>query len=353
LERGGRRDSALKTLWGFDHLKGGCRNTDLTDRSRTALFLGAGFSYAAGMPLTNDLLCGDTYATSKAAVEEWNALLDDYGRWSANNPLRGVEEYLAELYSLEVGNRAHLWPIAVRLIAATLGAERHGEAVAGRARYASMITRSYRDQTHRAFWDVVLHRFNVSGVVTTNYDVLIERSLRHRPMKYRPGFHYGGFPVPLEAIGWVNPYRPSWDRERTVIRGHIPLFKLHGSVNWFVEYGHIEVYSDTRPSFRLKKVCSIVPPTPHKDIPRWLKPVWDGAHKCLSEVDQWIVCGYSLPEYDAMVRDLLRTSVSNPKTVVLLDPNSGRDKERWGDLLRGVTVVPLPGLPEGITLLRG
>lgn len=321
------------------------------DLPLTALILGAGFSHAAGMPLTRDLLSGDTYVPSKTASKKWSSLLDDYEAWFHKNPGKGVEQYLAELYSIEFGYRAELWSVAVHLITATLGTPRHGESVAGRARYSSMITRGYRDAAHRAFWDVILKGVDLTGVVTTNYDILIERSLRHRPMTGRPGFHYGGFPVPMKVLGWEDPFAGA-RRKVTVIEGRVPVCKLHGSVNWFVDHGSVHIHTDARHAFSLRNPCAIVPPTPEKRIPGWLEPVWVAARECLSSAHLWIVCGYSLPDYDIQVRDLLGRITPCPETVILMVPHAERDKNRWKDLLHDATIVTLPGLPEGVDVLR-
>lgn len=70
---------------------------------KLAVFLGAGFSYVAGMPLTKDLLSDYTYVPSESSWREWARLLDDYDAWRENNPDKGVEQYLSEIYRLEFG----------------------------------------------------------------------------------------------------------------------------------------------------------------------------------------------------------------------------------------------------------
>ena len=41
-----------------------------------------------------------------------------------------------------------------------------------------------------------------------------------------------------------------------------------------------------------------------------LKPTWDYAREVLSNSEVWVFCGYSLPEYDLPIRDLLVQSAS-------------------------------------------
>ena len=66
--------------------------------------------------------------------------------------------------------------------------------------------------------------------MTTNYDILIERELRHKGMRrvFGPGFYYGGIPKPqllrgtFSALGWLEP--PSAGRRNP-----------HLQVAWFAE----------------------------------------------------------------------------------------------------------------------
>jgi hypothetical protein len=51
---------------------------------------------------------------------------------------------------------------------------------------------------HTAFRAILSAEAVLAGVVTTNYDTLAERVLRHRPMVRdpEPGFYYRGLPRP-------------------------------------------------------------------------------------------------------------------------------------------------------------
>jgi hypothetical protein len=69
---------------------------------------------------------------------------------------------------------------------------------------------------HNAFWELVLSHFALSAVVTTNYDLLAERGLRHRPMQRpkRPGIHYGGLIRPKILKGTALPFSVIKHRRR-------------------------------------------------------------------------------------------------------------------------------------------
>lgn len=77
-------------------------------------------------------------------------------------------------------------------------------------------------------------------------------------------------------------------------------------------------------------------------------PVWAAARESLLLASVWIVCGYSLPEYDTEVRELLSGAADALRTLVLMGPSSGQHAEHWSSLLPRARVIPIPGLPEGI-----
>ena len=47
-----------------------------------------------------------------------------------------------------------------------------------------------------------------------------------------------------------------------------------------------------------------------------LRPIWDYAREVLSNSKVWVFCGYSLPEYDESIRNLLAQSASGRVTKV-------------------------------------
>ena len=322
---------------------------------KTAVFIGAGYSHVAGLPLARDLFDAPTYLPRDSDYKRWQSVVDDFGDWCISNPGRGPEQYLSSLYSKTPGPQTHLYEAAVEFITATLATPMRSDYVRGRVRYSSRLSKPYPCEAHEEFWNEMLESTDVQAVVTTNYDLLIERSLRHRPMKrpYRPGFHYGGFQVPLKIEGKGHPFPR--DNLPVVLRGGVPVYKLHGSLNWALGNSEVTVYVDVRPAFRRPEPgyrSAIVPPVDEKDVPRWLRSTWVEAETCLRSVQDIIVCGYSLPTYDKEVTDLLRRGMGDtPKRVFVLDPNSSALSSRYSELGSRATVIALPGLPEGTELL--
>jgi hypothetical protein len=345
-----------------------------------ALILGAGWSAPAGYPLATELLTGPIAATTDRSAARVRGVLDAFRAWRkiAGQPLseaflalvregrirRPVDPQRPTLFDHEGGPMLP-WPWAVeavmlRLAGSTLlpRAESAAENVyvlsgrdANHLRYGAQIGTPARSPTHTDFIRKLLSRFRLSGVVTTNYDTLTERVLRHRPMARspEPGFYYGGLPAPQRALG-----SSSWDYYHSLegrssacdLSGGIPVFKLHGSLNWEVKCNVVQIWRDMRLSYRDGGLAAIVAPTPEKAVDRWLLPVWAAAEDALRRAERWIVVGYSLPEYDLAVHELLTAAASggSVRCVEIYDPYAQDLKARWEDALQ-VAVIPRPGLP--------
>jgi hypothetical protein len=316
--------------------------------------IGAGYSSVAGIPLTSHLLDENVHVASRSAKARFEGVWRDFDIWRKENSLASVEEYLRDLY---MGNRGALSPPftwAVELIGAVLSTPRSQDSGLVNPRYAVRLTRPLRCALHEAFWTCIISRFESISAVTTNYDVLTERCLRHRRMarSSMPGFFYGGLPVPQLAEGVALPWKTE-DRMRVIrLEGSVPLMKVHGSLNWSVRLGEILIYQDARAAFRRGGDAAIVPPTPEKQIPPWLQPVWTEAEQHLAYADSWVICGYSLPQYDIAMREMLsRAAAGKRKSLFLLDPVSERLGPRWQEVAPQAEIECLPGLPAGIAQL--
>jgi sugar/nucleoside kinase (ribokinase family) len=115
-----------------------------------------------------------------------------------------------------------------------------------------------------------------------------------------------------------------------------------------LENGEIKLFQDLRPALRHGNEAAIVPPLAEKETPDWLKPVWHVAERLLSQADTWIVCGYSLPNYDIAINDLLRsTAKSNLRHLYILDPYSEPLRKKYASIAPDADVVCLSGLPKG------
>jgi hypothetical protein len=140
-----------------------------------------------------------------------------------------------------------------------------------------------------------------------------------------PGFYYGGIAQPQVAAANARPFARGMPRNIEIL-GSIPLFKLHGSLNWALRptaadldptiERSVELFGDLRPAFRSGGDSAIVPPILEKNVPPWLAPVWEQAEACLSDAATWIAVGYSLPANDEALVELFRRATGTHLTSV-------------------------------------
>jgi len=355
--------------------------------------LGAGYSHVAGAPLARDLFATRNVAIpSEAAARRFRTVWKDYEAWLPENPSRNAEEYLADLpkhrrsavwtanerYVLARRNleatatietRGSTFPFpdfpvparvippfewAVELLAAVLATPLPSYTTVTNFRYGARVMFPFRCDSHLAFWREVLGKAGHVAAITTNYDILIERGLRHRRMTrvFGPGCYYGGIPKPQLLRGTQLPW--AYQGNYIELEGAVPVYKLHGSLNWSRVGDGLELFQDLRPAFRSGGDAAIIPPVPEKEIPAWLQPVWSSAEEELARAAIWIVCGYSLPSYDVAITELMRRTAiaGNLKRILILDPHASDICCRYSTIAQHVQVMALEGLPEGIDTLR-
>lgn len=355
--------------------------------------LGAGYSHVAGAPLTRDLFAIRSVAIpSEAAARRYRTVWNDYEAWLFENPYRNPEEYLADLpkhgqsavwianerylvahrdleATVGIEGRASTLPFpdlpvptrvippfewAVELLAAVLATPLPSDTTVTNFRYGARVSFPFNCESHFAFWREVVGKASHVAAITTNYDILIERGLRHKRMKrlFGPGCYYGGIPKPQLLRGSQEPW--AYQGNYIELDGAVPIYKLHGSLNWSRAGDGLELFQDLRPAFRGGGDAAIVPPIPEKEIPAWLQPIWSSAEEELARAAIWIVCGYSLPSYDVAIAELLRRAAmsGNLKRILVLDPHTSAISRRYSTIGQNVQVIALQGLPECIESLR-
>ena len=355
--------------------------------------LGAGYSHIAGAPLTRDLFATrDITIPSQAAQRRFETIWKDYEAWLFENPSRNSEEYLADLLrhgqsatwtvnkryllgrrdlqataAIERGGSTFSFPDApvparvilpfewaVELMGVVLSTPFPSNPTASNFRYGARIMFPLHCGPHSVFWREVTGKANHVAAITMNYDILIERTLRHRRMTrvFGPGCYYGGIPKPQLLRGTQLPW--AYQGNHIELEGAIPVCKLHGSLNWSRAGDGLKLFQDLRPAFRGGGDAAIIPPVPEKEIPAWLRPVWSSAEGELARAAVWIVCGYSLPSYDLAIAELLRRAATagSLRSIFVLDPHASDVCCRYSAIAQNAQVTPLEGLPEGIKELR-
>jgi len=320
------------------------------------IFLGAGFSRIAGLPLTSELFKSDIYAPSPSALSRIEKVLGTWEKWHKENPEENAEQFIGHIFDLSKSSSSPIhWKWVVEVIAASIATPRGPDAGSYNRRYAGRITSPIKCREHQLFWKIV-NKVHIRGVISTNYDIVIERGLRHREMMRNrmPGIFYGGLDKPQLLKGTALPFSIQEQNRLVELTGKVPLFKLHGSLNWSFESGNLIMYQDMRPAFRRGSDAAIIPPLPEKSIPLWLKRTWAEAQDALFSSDMWIICGYSLPLYDTAVRNLFEqaSNKNHPKKILIMDPNSKNVENRLIDICPLNEIICLPGLPDGIDHLN-
>lgn len=339
-------------------------------KPRTALLLGAGYSHVAGLPLVDGLFELLEVVIPAGSRARYELVYEAYRRFRSEHADLGAEQFLLAASRGEiampdrylssesppwgdqlrlsqlVGSLPWQWVVgAIQIRLAQPDSRRRPSVGDHTARYRPELVRLSHCPTHRLFLRDVLATHELCGVVTTNYDVLAERMLRVKPGRgpAAPVFHYGGITTAVRPVS--SPFKR--DRSQpTTPAGPVPLSKLHGSLSWSSEGGKLTVYPDMRPVWRGGGTAAIVPPLPDKEMPRWLAPVWESAFASLSYAHQWTVVGYSLPQYDSAVQDLLRAAAAtgNLETIVLHDPWADQIADRFQAIAPHAQIRTMPGL---------
>ena len=303
------------------------------------VFLGAGFSTVAGLPLASELFSDQPYTDILLREHMVQRVLNGWDDWQDR---RGgtPEQYLTHLERL--GNRQWreaVWYVALSLTLQTPGVRFSGAKPSIIGHSMALTTTSV---SHELFWNAIFcHTENVT-VLTTNYDVLVERALRPepKPSLRRPGFHYGnGTEVLKGSVSGI------FHRRSIETLGSIPLLKLHGSVSWAYGNGGIDHYHDCRPAIRGDAV--IIAPATEKSVPPLFRPTWRRAAEALRQSNKWIVVGYSFPEYDETIRELFCSNAAHNPDVHILNPDFNVVKNVQ-TMLPNARVLLHQGLPDSI-----
>jgi hypothetical protein len=327
---------------------------------KTAVILGAGFSAAAGLPLTQHLLGRNPMAlqSNGSTLERLNAeAIDAFERWHASNPEGQVEEWFRVLYDgrndpEQERLQGTTWSKTIRYALSRLAPIGKSKV----APYYYSIARYQCAKVHRAFWDRMEQEWNARVIVSLNYDILAERALHDTSATGATKllFRYGGMPYNMKARKMTDVYQE--EATEVPFGDHYVLYKLHGSISWAWEKHStaMKVHGDVRAVFRTSRRVgepAIIPPIPEKQRPSDFATIWERAKEDLAKHQRWVVCGYSLPVYDHEVRGLFSSalaSVTPPggREIIVMDPDSEALLQRWREFApSGTRLRALPGLP--------
>ncbi len=141
-------------------------------------------------------------------------------------------------------------------------------------------------------------------IITFNYDLLVERALDDLGVGCSYGFHD----------------RVRDERPRCTSDTHVPLYKLHGSLNWADtqeqseretdddapdEIADITIHGSYEDVRTAKNVSLLVPPTWNKRFTGQLARTWGNAVDALRTATRVVIVGFSMPATDVHFRYLL------------------------------------------------
>lgn len=214
------------------------------------------------------------------------------------------------------------------------------------------------------FWETVKNKNPEVGVITTNYDTLLDDSFD----KIYPecladycidfvNYRHSEEIIPFDW--WIDPKKPA-----TIFDGVIPtrikLIKLHGSLNWkycnccgqvaLTPWQHgINLKLDSYESF-LEGQVSECPFDGNKlssliQVPTHLKTnsnyifnkLYDEAAFLVRNASQLVFVGYSFPEADVHIRALVKRCFPEKGTIVVINKSTAKDlRHRYESLAKNV-----------------
>lgn len=293
---------------------------------KIVLFLGAGFSAAFDYPVMNNFLTV-AFGTDRLSNEEKKVL---------SQLIRDAREYNAYLESSPT-NLEDILSFAVMRDRLRQDGEPKGPII------QRILQRVYSAPTiekksNERYWSQFDHfkrflridDYSNLKIITTNYDLMVECALVRLNKHSLLPFNY-------ELI------RKHRNPTSLYYGQGVPLFKLHGSVNWFqidagvfavedglngVRFGESYTLPDTMHSDydQSEKKPVLIPPSFLKpDLPSPMHEVWAGASTALREADILVFVGYSFPPTDVEMAYFLASSLGKNnyiRQIVVCDPHA-------------------------------
>lgn len=215
------------------------------------------------------------------------------------------------------------------------------------------------------FWEAIRINMKHIGVITTNYDTLIDDAFDKIYDDYLIdycidliNFRYPNDITPFDW--WVNPNRPmKGNIEHLPIR--TKLIKIHGSLNWkycnccaqvgLTPWQHrINLKTDSYESFTENEITTC-PFDSHKltsliQVPSHLKTnnnyifnkLYEEAGFTIRGAKKLVFIGYSFPEADVHIRALVKRHFNSANEIIVINKSSAKDlKHRYGSLSKNVS----------------
>jgi hypothetical protein len=271
------------------------------------VIIGAGFSkWAANLPVAKDLFDFVIEPFGVREEKKLSSVRELKASWDLAHPSEPAEAFIdfAVRQRREISELA-VWYVVRRLSEPFIWKEWHS----GKWRRHVLMIDEHRKEERpgvlkvREFLGGVLGT-SLQGIITTNYDLLIEYALGTK------GFNYGVSGEPLVGRGaypvstWLHP---------VMLTGAVSLAKVHGSISWDTR-AH---YTDGRRGMTGNAL--ILAPVPNKKAPAELAGQWHLAARILGRAARTVVFGFAFNPYDVELLNHLRTHGTTVKSVLLID----------------------------------
>jgi hypothetical protein len=326
---------------------------DQNDRPSTVFVFGAGASYSAGVPLQSDLLPqlveqrDPQLARSAVGMRIREFLTTNFSCTKQYPSLEEVFGFIEFFIQSDLALSREWGPHELWRIKNDLKKVIH-----------YIISKSSRgSEDFAAFWTAIKAKDAEIGVITTNYDTLIDEAFDviypRYLIDYCLDFVNYRHPDTGEAFDWwIDPKKPM-DLPGVGRSTRVKLVKLHGSLNW--KYcpccgqialtpwqHHINLKEDTFESFIETQVneCPfdgtklqslIQPPTHLKQNTNYIfQRLYDEASYMVGNARQLIFVGYSFPEADVHIRAVVRRCFADEGRLIVINKStSNKLKQRY------------------------
>lgn len=283
------------------------------------LFFGAGFSkWAINLPTAPELFDFQIKVWGPREGSKLKRIKKIKEIWDNKNISSNSEEFISYLLDLSPETRKlAIWYVARRLTDPFIEKDKFFEKfpmlypeITGRRVMTIDEKRKLEIsgiKKAKEFIDPLLGP-SLEGIITTNYDLLIEYALGTKNFCYgnRSRLLYG----PRRGY-----YLVSFKKNPVYLRGTLPVIKLHGSIS-LTEKGYC---TDGRGGITGKAI--IIPPAQNKRISDLLTTEWNHARKILKKSKKIIFFGFGFNRYDQEIFELLKETEPWIDKIILININ--------------------------------
>lgn len=338
-------------------------NIEEQTTTNTVIFLGAGISYVAGVPIQSEIL--KTICNNKEIFYSNNGnifikfLKDNFGLNENCDNLPTIEEiysfldfFISQNENLNskypVVKLKNIWNIFTQLICSVIETE--------------VYVGNKADNAYNKFWQKLVELNHKISIITTNYDSCFFESFdnlysQNYLLNYNIDFanYYDEYMKDINSFFW-------WDKAEEGVNNTkiIDVYKLHGSLEWLycsncnkvmhlpffhanynLENGELKqllIFNEKGESIQRIATCPvdkckyqilIVPPTYNKNFNNSiLKDLYFKALLKLRMAKNIIFIGYSFPDADYHIKALFNRVNMTRKNVVVIDKFLDDNKKR-------------------------